>query len=170
MKTQSKVYEAAIDQKLVETRRQSRKWLSDIEHRLEFVDTVNGVEYINDAKADDVNSAWYSIDCLEKPIWWIMHSSAYESDFELINEIDTKCLKGVIVVGAHANAVVEVFKSKVEILHSTKSVMEALKLVRGLAIGGDAVLYAPAFSDMDQFVHYKERGQQFRKAVREMQL
>ena len=64
-----------LQSKLVAERKQRLNQLGNIEHRLEFVDQVNGVEYINDAKATDVNSTWYSLDCIDKPLIWIMSST-----------------------------------------------------------------------------------------------
>ena len=72
MKSQTSYIEKTLDQKLVHARKENLRRLSDIEHRLEYVDTVDGVEYINDAKASDVNSSWYSIDCMERTVVWFI--------------------------------------------------------------------------------------------------
>ena len=100
----------ALENKLVSARKENLRRLSDIEHRLEFVDHVDGIEFINDAKSTDINSTWYSIDCMEKPIIWLISSSQYENDFSLFSEIDTTKLKAIIVMGTDQEGVIAQFK------------------------------------------------------------
>lgn len=170
MKTQTKDLTRLLEDKLVQAQRANARRLSDIEHRLEYVDTVNGVEYINDAKASDANSSWYSIDCMESLVIWIISSSEYEDDYELFYEMDAEKVKALVVLGPNKDAVEAAFKGRIKTIARGEDLMNALNLSRSFAQEGDVVLYSPAFSDFENYVHYKERGQQFRKAVREMQL
>lgn len=170
MNTKTGKIDSAIDQKLIDAHKQNLKRLSDIEHRLEYVDMFDGIEYVNDAKASDINSSWYSIDCMEKPVVWIVSSCNYEEDYSLFYEIEASKVKALVVLGPNQGAVEEVFKGRVKTIAHAEHLENALKLARSFSVEGDIVLYSPAFSDFDQFSHYKERGQQFRKAVRELHL
>ncbi len=170
MKTQTSHIEKALDQQLIRARKENIRRLNDIEHRLEYVDTFEGVEYVNDAKAADINSSWYSLDCMEKPVVWIVSSCNYEDDYSLFYEIDTAKVKALVVLGPNQKAVEEVFKGKVKTIARAEHLENALRLAKSFSVDSDVVLYSPAFSDFDQYSHYKERGQQFRKGVRELHL
>ena len=74
MKSQTSILEAKVNERLIDARKQSMRRMGDIEHRLEFVDVVDGVEYVNDAKATDLNSTWYSLECMDMPVVWVMSS------------------------------------------------------------------------------------------------
>jgi UDP-N-acetylmuramoylalanine--D-glutamate ligase len=170
MRTQNNKIEHALDQQLIRARKEQIKRLSEIEHRLEYVDTFEGVEYVNDAKSSDINSTWYSIDCMEKPVIWIVSSCKYEDDYALFQEIDTDNIKAMVVLGERQQTMESLFRGRVKTIARAEHMDHALKLAHSFAQAGDVVLYSPAFSDFDQYAHYKERGQHFRKAVREMQL
>lgn len=170
MKPQIQTIQKALENKLVEARKENLRALGDIEHRLEFVDELNGVEYINDAKASDVNASWYSIDCMEKPVIWILSSSPYEEDYAAFEEIETGQIKAIIVMGQDKDAVISAFEEKVELIGRVNTMLEAVAHATLTADEGDVVLYSPACSDFDTFKHYKNAGQEFRKAVREMRL
>jgi UDP-N-acetylmuramoylalanine--D-glutamate ligase len=170
MKTQTSTLERKIDQQLVQVRKENIKRLNDIEHRLEYVDMVNGIEYVNDAKAADINSSWYSIDCMEKPIVWIISSCPYEDDYSLFEEIDTDKVKAMVVLGKNPDAIEAIFSGKVQRIQRADDLLDAVAKANTQATEGDLVLYSPAFSDLDEYKHYKENGQAFRKAVREVQL
>ena len=159
-----------LEDKLVKARQENLKRMADIEHRLEFVDRVNGVQYINDAKATDINSTWYSMDCLEEPIIWIASSCQYEDDYQLFDEIDTRKVKALIIVGTAKEQLKKCFENRVELIGTVDTLNEAVAHAMLVSNSGDTVLYSPACSDYDTFKHYKEAGQQFRKAVREAQL
>jgi UDP-N-acetylmuramoylalanine--D-glutamate ligase len=160
----------ALENKLVSARKENLRRLSDIEHRLEFVDHVDGIEFINDAKSTDINSTWYSIDCMEKPIIWLISSSQYENDFSLFSEIDTTKLKAIIVMGTDQEGVIAQFKNSVELIGQVNTLEEAVSHAYLVADSGDVVLFSPACSDYENFKHYKDAGQRFRKAVREARL
>jgi len=161
--------EQKVEDQLVKARKQNVQRLSDIEHRLEFVAEVNGVEYVNDAKAADMNSTWYSIDCMEKPIIWIVSSSNYDEDYELMGEIDQSGIKAVVILGANPEKVKERL-SQVQQLEVAQDVHEAVRIGMRIAQEGEVVLYSPACTDLKVYTPYKENGQRFRKAVREVQL
>ncbi|MBT3647372.1 MAG: hypothetical protein HN542_03930 [Flavobacteriales bacterium] len=170
MKSQIETVEQAIEARLVEARKESLKRLGDIEHRLEFVELYEEVEFINDAKAADLNSTWYSIDCMDKPIVWIVSSTTYEEDYSLFDELDTSKIRAVIIMGTNKDPIQEKLEGRVELVGQVNTMIEAVSHATLIADSGDVVLYSPAFSDFEPSTHFKERGQQFRKAVREMRL
>ncbi|HAW18792.1 MAG TPA: hypothetical protein DCX14_01295 [Flavobacteriales bacterium] len=162
--------EKALDNKLVSARKENLQRLADIEHRLEFVATVDGVEYINDAKSTDVNSTWYSLDCLEGPVIWIASSCQFEEDYALLKEVDISNVKALIVLGEAKDEFVRRFDGRIELVTKVNTLTEAVSHAMIGSDKGDMVLFSPACSDYQNFRHYKEAGQQFRKAVREVQL
>ncbi|GAB5538775.1 MAG: hypothetical protein Salg2KO_08780 [Salibacteraceae bacterium] len=170
MESNIKNIQQALENKLVTARKESLQRLANIEHRLEFVDTFNGIDFINDAKATDINSTWYSIDCLEDPIIWIASSCQYEEDYQLFDEFDTDKIKALIVMGNAQEELYACFKGKVSSISRVSNLTEALQCAKEHGANGDAVLFSPACADYENFKHYKEAGQQFRKAVREAQL
>lgn len=155
---------------LVSERRNRLSQLGNIEHRLEYVDSVNGVEYINDAKSTDVNSTWYSLDNLDQRVIWIMSSSQYEEDFEDYAEIDLSNVKALIIMGSNQEVLKNTLSGRVELIGRVNTMMEAVEHAQLVADKGEAVLFSPACSDFDTFRNFKDAGQQFRKAVREMRL
>ena len=159
-----------LEDKLVQARKENLQRMADIEHRLEFVDVVNGVQYINDAKSTDINSTRYSMDCLEAPIIWIVSSNQYEDEYDLFNEIDTRKIKALIIMGGAQEELKKRFESKVELIGTVNTFHEAVSHAMLVSNAGDSVLFSPTCSDYASFKHYKEAGQLFRKAVREAQL
>ena len=155
---------------LIEQRKQQLNQLSNIEHRLEYVDEVNGVEYINDAKASNINSSWNSIDCIDKKLVWIVGSSQYERDLHLFSEIDAEKIKAIIILGTNKGGVEEAFRNRVELIGTVNTIMEAVEHAELISDQGEVVLFSPSCSDFETFKNYKDSGQQFRKAVREMRL
>lgn len=170
MNLQTKKIEHSLDAKIIEAAKENRKRLGDIEHRLEYVDTFDGVEYINDAKATDINSTWYSIDCLAQPLIWIAESSSDVEDLELYREIEMDHVKAIIISGSNPDPLMEILSEKVELLGKVNTIYEAVEQASHIATEGDMVLYSPSCSDFDNYKSFKERGQLFRKAVREIQL
>lgn len=170
MKSQFQSLQKTLEDKLVQARKENMRRLGDIEHRLEFVDEVNGVEFINDAKACDINSTWYSIDCMERPVVWIVCASEYGDDDVLFDEIDYTKLKAVIVMGRNAEELAQFIGERIELVGRVNTMIEAVAHAALMAEPGDAVLFSPACSDFEHFRNYKDSGQQFRKAVREMRL
>lgn len=158
------------ENQFVEARQDALRTPGAIEHRMEFVDEVNGVEYINDSKATDVNSSWYSLECMEKPVVWIIEASKYEEDYSLFGEIATDKVKALVVLGEDADVINAYFEGRIPAIQHAKDIHGATLLSAAHAVPGDVVLFSPACSAFEMYRNYNERGQQFRKAVREMQL
>jgi len=131
---------------------------------------VDEVEYVNDAKANDLNSTWYSLECMERPVIWILSSSSEEVDYALMNEIEVGNIKAFIVTGKHFEKVQASIRAASKPIVHCDSILDATIAAKGFAEKNDLVLFSPGFVDLENFTHYKEQGQQFRKAVREMRI
>ena len=146
-----------------------RDCLSDfekIEHRLEPVLKVYGVEYINDSKATNVNATWYALDCMKKPVVWICGGVDKGNDYEeLLSMIDDK-VKAIICLGKDNAKLLETFGDLVSDIQEVDSMGDAVKAAYKLADKGDAVLLSPACASFDLFNNYEDRGRQFKKQIR----
>ncbi|MDG1850355.1 MAG: UDP-N-acetylmuramoyl-L-alanine--D-glutamate ligase [Flavobacteriales bacterium] len=146
-----------------------RDCLSDfekIEHRLEPVLKVYGVEYINDSKATNVNATWYALDCMKKPVVWICGGVDKGNDYEeLLSMVDDK-VKAIICLGKDNAKLLETFGDLVSDIQEVDSMGDAVKAAYKLADKGDAVLLSPACASFDLFNNYEDRGRQFKKQIR----
>jgi len=146
-----------------------RECLSDfekIEHRLEPVLKVYGVEYINDSKATNVNATWYALDCMSKPTVWICGGVDKGNNYgELLSLVGDK-VKAIICLGKDNAKLVEAFGGLVSDVQEVNSMEDAVKVAYRLADKGDAVLLSPACASFDLFDSYEDRGRQFKKQIR----
>lgn len=170
MKSHTSHLLAKVNERLVSQQKQNIRRLGEIEHRLEFVDVVDGVEYVNDAKATDLNSTWYSLECMDQSVIWIMGSSSDDRDYDLMNDIDVNNIKAFVITGQHHEKVRASLQNVKQPCIQCDSILDAAIAAKEIANSGDVVLYSPGFSDLENFTHFKEQGQAFRKAVREMRL
>ena len=140
----------------------------NIEHRLEYVLTVHGVDFINDSKATNVNAAWYAIESMNKPFVWIIGGIDKGNDYsELIKVANKKNLKAIICLGDNNDKIVEAFKNKV-VIEQANDMREAVMKSYNLSETGDAVLLSPACASFDLFENFEHRGSEFKKMVREL--
>ena len=140
----------------------------NIEHRLEYVLTVHGVDFINDSKATNVNAAWYAIESMNKPFVWIIGGIDKGNDYtELIKVANKKNLKAIIFLGDNNDKIVEAFKNKV-VIEQANDMREAVMKSYNLSDTGDAVLLSPACASFDLFENFEHRGSEFKKMVREL--
>ena len=146
-----------------------RECLSDfekIEHRLEPVLKVYGVEYINDSKATNINATWYALDCMSKPTVWICGGVDKGNNYgELLSLVGDK-VKAIICLGKDNAKLVEAFGGLVSDVQEVNSMEDAVKVAYRLADKGDAVLLSPACASFDLFDSYEDRGRQFKKQIR----
>ena len=161
---------AGIAARIVEIRkdivRQSLEDFVNVEHRLEFVAKINGVEFINDSKATNINSTWFALESMEKPTVWIVGGVDKGNDYdELMTLVDEK-VKAIICLGENNEKIKEAFQSKVETLVEARSAVEAVAYAYRLARKNESVLLSPACASFDLFESYEDRGNQFKQAVR----
>ncbi len=145
-----------------------RESLDDINssaHRLEFIRNVNGVDYINDSKATNVDLAWYSLETVNNPVIWIVGGSDSTSDYSMLQEIVSDKVKSIICLGKDCSKIFKTFMSDVDMIVAASSAEEAVMTASSMAQAGETVLLSPACSSIDMFDSYEDRGDKFRKAV-----
>lgn len=163
---------AAIVGRIMEIRNSSiRESLTDfvnIEHRMEKVATIGGVDFINDSKATNVNSAWYALESINQPIIWIVGGVDKGNDYSMLVPLIEKKVKAIVTLGEDVRKIHEAFSRKVNVVVNSMSMPDAVGLSYKLAEKGDCVLLSPACASFDLFENYEDRGRQFKKFVREL--
>ena len=161
---------AAIAARVVDIRKDTiRESLSDfqnIEHRLEHVATIHGIEFINDSKATNINSTWYALESVNTPIVWIVGGVDKGNDYSVLAEMVKQKVRAIVCMGKDNRKIVSAFSVLVPTIIETSSASEAVKKASKLAQGGDTVLLSPACASFDLFQNYEDRGNQFKAAVR----
>ena len=163
---------AAVAGKILNIRKEViRESLADfqgVEHRLEPVITVCGVDFINDSKATNVNSTWYALECMENSIIWIVGGVDKGNDYSELFQVVNKKVKAIVCLGKDNRKIIEAFKDKVATIVETNSMEEAVRSSYYLAKKGETVLLSPACASFDLFKNYEDRGRQFKQAVRNL--
>jgi len=139
-----------------------------LEHRMELVTTIKGVEYINDSKATNVNSTWYALESMTKPVILILGGIDKGNDYSVLNELVKEKVKAIVCLGIDNRKIHEAFGNIVSLMVNTTSAVDAVQSAYHFAEKGDVVLLSPACASFDLFNNYEDRGNQFKKAVREL--
>lgn len=139
-----------------------------LEHRMEFVATVRGVDFINDSKATNINSTWYALESMEKPTILILGGVDKGNDYDSIRELVKEKVKAIVCMGLDNLKIQNAFKNDVAVIASTSSAEEAVHTAFHLANKGDVVLLSPACASFDLFKNYEDRGKQFKDAVKNL--
>lgn len=145
--------------------RESLMDFKGLEHRLEFVAKIQGVEYINDSKATNVNSVWYALESMNKPVIWIAGGVDKGNEYEVLQPLVKKKVKAIVCLGQDNLKIHEAFSRYVDMIANTTSAQDAVRMAHKIAAKGDVVLLSPACASFDLFQNYEERGQQFKQAV-----
>ena len=163
---------SGIAGKVLEIRKEIiRDSLSDfqnVEHRLEFVAEVHGIEFINDSKATNVNSTWYALESMQKPTIWIAGGVDKGNDYNDLLPLVREKVKAIVCLGLDNGKIKNMFGNVVDIIVETAGAEEAVKVAHKLSEKGDAVLLSPACASFDLFENYEDRGRQFKAAVRSL--
>ncbi len=163
---------AAIAAKVLAIRKEViRESLSDfqgVEHRLEPVITVCGINFINDSKGTNVNSTWYALECMETDVVWIAGGIDKGNDYSELFPVVKQKVKAIVCLGKDNRKIVEAFRDKVPTIVETASMEEAVRSAYYLAKKGQTVLLSPACASFDLFTNYEDRGRQFKQAVRNL--
>ena len=163
---------AGIGARILEVRdevlRESLSDFQNVEHRLERVATVDGVEYINDSKATNVNSAWYALESMEKPVIWVMGGTDKGNDYTLLRDLVKQKVKAIVCLGTDNSKIHKAFGGVVKVVMDAGSAQQAVRSSHDLAEVGDVVLLSPACASFDLFENYEDRGRQFKAAVRSL--
>ena len=139
-----------------------------VEHRLEYVLKVKGVQYINDSKATNVNSAWYALESMNSPTVWIVGGQDKGNDYSELYELAKEKVKAIICLGVDNSKILKAFSDKVPVIVETISMEQAVQKAYKLSEKGDTVLLSPACASFDLFENYEDRGRQFKNCVREL--
>ena len=135
-----------------------------VEHRLETVAVRNGVTYINDSKATNVDSAWYALDSMTAPVVWIAGGTDKGNDYSVLFDLVRQKVKVLVCMGIDNRKLIENFGSVCEVV-DTHSLADAMVAARRYAITGDVVLLSPCCASFDLFKNYENRGELFKAAV-----
>jgi len=163
---------AAIAGKVLTIRKDIiRESLADfqgVEHRLEPVITVYGINFINDSKGTNVNSTWYALECMETDVVWIAGGIDKGNDYSELFSVVKQKVTAIVCLGKDNRKIVEAFRDKVPTIVETSSMEEAVRSSYYLAKKGQTVLLSPACASFDLFNNYEDRGRQFKQAVRNL--
>ena len=163
---------AIMAAKLLKLRKQTiKESLEDfegVEHRLENVAKIKGVEYINDSKATNINATFYALECMDKSTVWIVGGVDKGNDYSDLLPLVREKVKAIICLGLDNEKIKNMFGNVVDIIVETAGAEEAVKVSHKLSERGEAVLLSPACASFDLFESYEDRGRQFKKAVRSL--
>ncbi len=149
-----------------ETLRESLEDFESVEHRLEPVLKINGVHYINDSKATNVNATFYALDSMKSDTIWIVGGVDKGNDYSDLLPLVHEKVKAIVCLGVDNKKIKEAFDNVVDFIIETQGAEEAVKVAYKLASKGDNVLLSPACASFDLFENYEDRGRQFKAAVR----
>lgn len=139
-----------------------------LEHRMEMVASVRGIDFINDSKATNVNSTWFALESMEKPVTLILGGVDKGNDYELIKDMVAEKVKAIVCMGVDNSKIHAAFDGVVGKIIDTANAEDAVKRAYEVSQKGDVVLLSPACASFDLFKNYEDRGQQFKKAVKEL--
>ena len=139
-----------------------------VEHRLQYIATVDGVRYVNDSKATNVNSTWYALESMTTPVVLILGGKDKGNDYSEILPLVKEKVKAIVAMGVDNSKILDFFKDSIEVIKDTHSIREAVETCRSLAAEGDTVLLSPCCASFDLFKSYEDRGQQFAAVVRSL--
>lgn len=149
-----------------DTIRESMSNFEQVEHRLERVATIKGVEYVNDSKATNVNSTWYALETFAGPMVWIAGGVDKGNDYEVLKDLVRERVKAIVCLGTDNRRIHEAFGDLVPVMVNTTTMEECVRMAHHLAVKGDVVLLSPACASFDLFDNYEDRGRQFKKYVK----
>jgi UDP-N-acetylmuramoylalanine--D-glutamate ligase len=145
--------------------RESLMNFKSLEHRLESVTKIRGVEFINDSKATNVNSTWYALEATSKPIIWIAGGVDKGNDYSVLEQLVRKKVRAMICLGVDNTKLHAAFSKHVDIVVNCTNMRDAVRMAYQLGNPGDAVLLSPACASFDLFQNYEDRGKKFKDAV-----
>jgi len=163
---------AGLSARVLEVRkeiiRESLEDFVNVEHRLEFVAKVHGIEFINDSKATNVNSTWYALESMNNPVVWIVGGQDKGNDYGMLMNLVKDKVKAIVCLGKDNSKIHKAFKGTITLIEDAANAEEAVKKAYRLGKKGDIVLLSPACASFDLFENYEDRGHQFKQAVRSL--
>ncbi|MFJ1329996.1 UDP-N-acetylmuramoyl-L-alanine--D-glutamate ligase [Capnocytophaga canimorsus] len=163
---------ASVSSRLLKVRkesiRESLKGFVGEPHRLEFVKTVEGITYINDSKATNVNSVFFALDTMKTPVVWIVGGVDKGNDYSPLLPYVHEKVRAIVCLGKDNSPILKSFGNVIDNILETQSMEEAVSLSKQFAKNGDTVLLSPACASFDLFKNYEERGNEFKKEVEKL--
>jgi UDP-N-acetylmuramoylalanine--D-glutamate ligase len=148
--------------------RESLSDFKNVEHRLEYVSKVKGINFINDSKATNVNAAWYALESVDAPIIWIAGGVDKGNDYEALKPLIKDKVRMIICLGVNNIKLHQAFQKDVDMMINASSAKEAVDIAYSFGNNGETVLLSPACASFDLFENYQDRGNQFKRAVRSL--
>ena len=148
--------------------REALQTFESLEHRMETVATIKNIEFINDSKATNVNSTWFALESMEKPVILILGGVDKGNDYSLLEDLVKEKVKAIVCMGTENRKIHEAFGDIVPLMVNTDNAKDAVQSAFHFASKGDVVLLSPACASFDLFKNYEDRGNQFKKAVKEL--
>lgn len=148
--------------------REALQTFESLEHRMEPAGTVRGVEFVNDSKATNVNSTWFALESMKKPVILILGGVDKGNDYGLLKDLSREKVKAIVCLGKDNKKIHDAFEGMIPLIVDTVSAEEAVRTAFHIANKGEVVLLSPACASFDLFLNYEDRGNQFKKAVKEL--
>lgn len=148
--------------------REALQTFESLEHRMESILTIKGVEFINDSKATNVNSTWFALESMVKPTILILGGVDKGNNYTLLKDLVKEKVKAIVCMGTDNSKIHKVFGDIVPLIVNTHSAEEAVQAAFHFASKGDVVLLSPACASFDLFKNYEDRGNQFKQAVKDL--
>lgn len=148
--------------------RESLSDFENIEHRLEFVARVHGIDFINDSKATNVNSTWYALESMTRPVVWVVGGTDKGNDYEMLMELVNEKVKAIVCLGVDNSKIIKAFSGLNKPIYESRSAEEAVARAYKFGKTDDVVLLSPACASFDLFENYEDRGNKFKAAVRSL--
>jgi UDP-N-acetylmuramoylalanine--D-glutamate ligase len=160
---------AGISSRVAEIRnatiRESLRTFNALEHRMETVAFIRGIEFVNDSKATNLNSVWYALESIKKPIVLILGGVDKGNNYKEIEALIKEKVKAIVCLGIDNTSIHNAFDNIVPVL-DTQNINDAVQEAYHLATNGDVVLLSPACASFDLFKNYEDRGEQFKNSVK----
>lgn len=148
--------------------REALQSFESLEHRMELVATVRGVDFINDSKATNINSTWYALESMTKPVILILGGVDKGNDYNVLTDLVKEKVKAIVCLGTDNRKIHEAFGDVVPLIVNTTNAKDAVQAAFHFSAKGDAVLMSPACASFDLFKNYEDRGKQFKQAVKDL--
>ncbi|MEO6682153.1 MAG: UDP-N-acetylmuramoyl-L-alanine--D-glutamate ligase [Ginsengibacter sp.] len=148
--------------------REAVKTFESLDHRMSLVATIKGVDFINDSKATNINSAWYALESMTKPTILILGGVDKGNNYTVMQDLVKEKVKAIVCMGIDNRKIHEAFGNEVELIVNTNNVKDAVQAAFHFANKGDVILLSPACASFDLFKNYEDRGKQFKQAVKEL--
>lgn len=151
-----------------ESIRNSMSNFQNIEHRLEYVAQIGGIHFVNDSKATNVNSTWYALESMRNKVVLILGGVDKGNDYSMLHDLVKSKVTNIVCLGKNNQAIHDAFEDDVDLIVNTHSAEDAVQMAFQLAKKGETVLLSPACASFDLFENYEDRGNKFKKAVKEL--